>query len=149
MGLVVPLPASASCAGPQLALEQGGAPVLARRVGDAETEKLLHDVTRDQTLRVRGRNLTFDCRDTYSATQRGCGAPVPDVVEPIVPLQDAEIVLTQRGRSWRLADVGVVGPDLTAVLDVRIPRGVRPGPATLSLVDRAEGSGTQLDLIVR
>jgi hypothetical protein len=83
--LVAPLPASASCAGPLLALEQGGAPVLARRVGEAETERLLHDVTREQPLRVSGTNLTFDCQDTHSVG-RGCGPPVPDSVEPIAPL---------------------------------------------------------------
>ncbi len=148
LGLVDPLPASGSCAGPQLALEQGGAPVLARRVGEGETERLLYDVTRERPLRVNGTNLTFDCQDTYSMSQRGCGPPVPDAVEPIVPLNHAEIVFTQRDRSWTLADIGVIGPDLTTVLDVRLPEGVRPGPATLSLVDRQEDSGPQLELIV-
>ncbi len=60
LGLIAPLPARASCAGPQLALEQGGAVAPARRVGEAETERLLHDITRGQPLRVIGSNLTFD-----------------------------------------------------------------------------------------
>ena len=148
LGLVVPLPASASCAGPQLALEQGRESVVARRVGEAENERLLHDVAREQPLRITGTNLTFDCRDTYSTKQGGCAAPEAEVADPIVPLQNAEIVLTQRGRSWNLADVGEIGPDLTVVLDVEIPRGVRPGPATLSMVDPAQDSGAQLHLVV-
>jgi hypothetical protein len=148
LGPVVPLPASASCAGPQLALEQGGDSVLARRVGEAENEKLLYDVSREQPLRIKGTNLTFDCRDTYSTSQGGCAAPNPEAAEPIVPLQNAEIVLTQRGRSWNLADVGEIGSDLTVVLDVKIPRGVRSGPATLSMIDPAQDSGAQLDLVV-
>ena len=148
LGLVVPLPASASCAGPQLALEQGRESVVARRVGEAENERLLYDVTREQPLRIKGTNLTFDCRDTYSMNQGGCVAPKPEVAEPIVPLQNAEVVLMQGGRSWKLADVGEIGPDLTAVLDVKIPRGVRSGAATLSMVDPAQDGGAQLDLVV-
>jgi hypothetical protein len=148
LGLVVPLPAGASCAGPQLALEQGLESVVARRVGEAENERLLYDVTREQPLRIMGTNLTFDCRDTYSMNQGGCAAPNTEAAKPIVPLQDAEVVLTQRGRSWNLADVGEIGPDLTAVLDVTIPRSVRSGAATLSVIDPAQDSGAQLDLVV-
>ena len=148
LGLVAPLPAIAGCAGPQVTLEQGGAPVPARRVGEAETETLLYDITRKQPLRVSGTNLTFDCQDTHSTTRRGCGAPVPEPVEPIVPLLNAEIVLTQRDRSWTLADIGTIGPDLSTVLDVRLPQGLRPGTATLSLVDRLERNGPKLELVV-
>ncbi len=149
LGLVAPSTAAASCAGPQVTLEQAGAPVTPRRVGEGEDERLLHDVTRAEPLRVNGSNLTFDCQDTPASNQRGCGPPVPEPAEPIVPLQDAELVLTQRDRSWTLAQVGVIGPDLTTVLDVTLPRDVRPGPATLSLIDPQEDAGAQLELVVR
>lgn len=138
LGLVAPPPASASCAGPQVTLEQGGAPITARRVGEGESERLLHDVIREQPLRVNGSNLTFGCSDTFAP--RGCGSPVPEPTEPIVPLEDAQLVLTQRERSWTLARVGVIGPDLTTVLDVTLPRGLRSGPATLALIDQHEGA---------
>ncbi len=148
LGLVAPTPAGASCAGPQLALEQGGAPVPPRRVGEGESEKLLYDISRNQPLRVNGSNLTFDCQDTYSATQRGCGAPRPGPVDPIVPMQNPELVLTQRGRTWTLGRVGAIGPDLTAQIEVELPRAVRPGPAVLTMLDQKEASGPQLDLLI-
>ncbi len=63
-------------------------------------------------------------------------------------MHNAELVLTQRDRSWTLATVGRIGPDLTAVLDVTIPSELRPGTATLALLVRPEGSGAQLELVV-
>lgn len=148
LGLVVTPTARASCAGPQLALEQGGAPVPPRRVGEGESEEILYDVTRDQPLRVNGSNLTFDCHDTHSANQRGCGAPIPDPIEPIEPVHDPELVLTQRDRSWTLARVGTISPDLTTRVEVTLPSSVRPGHASLSLVESRTDSGAQLELVI-
>ena len=148
LGLVATSSAHASCAGPQLALEQRGATVPARRVGEGETERILYDIRRDQPLQVNGSNLTFDCQDTHSATPGGCGEPVPQSIEPIVPMHNAELVLSQRGRSWTLANLGTSGPDLTTRIRVTLPRAVRPGPATLSLLDRQEDAGAELELVI-
>lgn len=145
LGLVAPTPADASCAGPQLALEQGGATVPPRRVGEGESEKLLYDISRNKPLRINGSNLTFDCQDTYSATQRGCGAPHPD---PIVAMQNPKLVLAQRGRTWTLGRVGAIGPDLTAQVEIDLPPAVRPGPAVLAMLDQKEARGAQLDLLI-
>lgn len=148
LGVFAPGPAAASCAGPQLALEQGGTTVAPRRVGQGDREAILYDIGRDRPLRVNGSNLTFDCQDTASASPRGCGAPVTDPVKPLVPMQAPEVVLTQRGRSWILGRVGVIGPDLTAQVVVDLPRAVRPGRATLSLRERRSAIGAQLELVI-
>lgn len=148
LGLVALAPATASCAGPQVSLEQHGAPTSPRRVGDVEHEKLLYDVSGDKPLRVKGKNLTFSCQDTASSTQRGCDAPVRDPVEPIVPMERPEVVLAQHGHRWHLGSLGDVAPDLSAQIDVRLPRAVRAGPATLSVVEQASADGVTLDLVV-
>ena len=148
LGLVAPV-AQASCAGPQVQLEQGGAPVEPRRVGEGEAERLIHDVVRGEPLRVLGSNLTFDCRDTYATQQVGCGAPVePPEPAPIAPMQDVRVVLTQGTRSWTLAALGPIGADLDARVEVELPRAVRPGPAVLALVEREARGGAELDLLV-
>lgn len=147
LGLLAP-DVQASCVGPQLALEQGGRVVEGRRVGQGDDERLRYDLARDQQLRVLGSNLTFDCQDTYSSTQRGCGAPVADPVPPGAPMQDPELVLSQPGRSWTLVKVVTVGPDLKAQVEVQLPPDVRPGEATLSLLDRQERNGAELDLVL-
>lgn len=145
MGLVAP-DARASCAGPQLLLEQDGRVVSPRRVGQGDDERLLYDLAPDQPLRVLGSNLTFDCQDTYSSTP-GCAAPAPDPATSIVPIQDPELVLTQGARSWTLAAAVPVAPDLTAQVEVQLPRDVRPGAATLALLDR-ERVGPELDVVL-
>lgn len=144
LGLVAPR-ASASCAGPQVVLEQDGAVVTPRRVGQGEAERLRYDVADDQPLRVDASNLTTGCRDTPS-TVGGCGRPVADPEPPVEPMEDVALVLTQEDRSWTLAVADTVGADLTARFDLELPPALRPGPATLALVDGREQSGTDLEL---
>jgi len=146
LGLVPPSPAEASCAGPQLAFEQHGIAVAPRRVGSGDDEKVLFDLRRDQAVRVTGSNLTYECRDTYSSTQRGCGAPEPEPVTPITPLEDVELVLTQGSRSWSLGRFEPIGSDLTAEVEVSIPTGARPGAARLALVESGADGTPAADL---
>ena len=146
LGLVAPAPARTSCAGPQLSLVQGGASVPARRVPQGADERLLHDVARRVPLQVLGSNLTFDCDDTVEL-HPGCGGPTVQP-EPIVPLQQTRLVLSQGDRRWKLGELGAVRPDLTADAEVSLPAEVRPGRAVLSLVDQSEHSAAQLDLMI-
>lgn len=119
-----------------------------RRVGEGDRERLLYDLSKGHRLRVKGSNLTFSCQDTYSATQNGCGAPVPDPVEPIKPIEHLDLVLAQSGHIWRLGQVNDIGPDLTAQIEVQLPRAVRRGRAVLSLLERPSGSGPRLDVVI-
>jgi len=118
--------------------------VSARRVGQGDARRLLYDLDRKQRLRVQGSNLTSDCQDTYSSTP-GCAAPDP--VRPAGPMPNLELVLTQGRRSWTLAEDVPVAPDLTAQVEVQLPRDLRPGAATLSLLDR-QGNRAQRDLVL-
>ena len=149
LGAIAPPRAAARCAGPLLAVEQGGASLAPRRVGEGDRERLLYDVTRDQPLRLHGSNLTFGCRDTLSTTGGGCGAPTPDPVEPIVPMRNVHAVLTQGGRTWTIGRVDDIRPDLTAQLEVHLPAAVRTGSAVLALVERPTNHGARLDLVLR
>ncbi|HEY5820529.1 MAG TPA: hypothetical protein VIT20_01045, partial [Propionibacteriaceae bacterium] len=58
LGLLAPTQAGASCAGPQVALAQAGTPLVPRRVGSGDQERILFDVTRGQPLVVVASNLT-------------------------------------------------------------------------------------------
>lgn len=150
LGVVAAPSAAGSCVGPQVALHQGGAPVPSRWVGVGDDERLRYDVSRAQPLEVQGTNLTYSCQDTYSTTRFGCGPLVPDPVEPLVPMSASDLVVTQGGRSWTLATVDGIGPDLAAQVDVQLPAELRPGPATLSLQEwpnRAD-AGVRLELAV-
>ncbi len=68
-------------------------------------------------LHVDGSNLIFECHDTSSGTP-GCDRPVP---APPAPIGNAEFELIQAGRHWTLGSLGVVGPDLSAATDLRLP----------------------------
>ena len=76
LGLTAGPAAEASCAGPQLGIQQNGLSIAPRRVGEGPDEQLLFDVDRAHPLQIAGTNLTVDCQDTI-ATPGGCGAPVP------------------------------------------------------------------------
>ena len=143
LGAVVVAPiAGASCAGPQLVIDQGGYRVPGRQVGKGPNERIVYHVSRDEPLQVLGTSLTHDCNDTASYRQVGCGPPIPDPVEPERPFQDAQLVLAQQGRVWTLGRFGDVGPDLEAIVEVDLPADARPGPAVLQLrEDRQDVSG--------
>jgi hypothetical protein len=146
--IVVLPPATAACAGPQLELHQRGASVPPRTVGKGATEKVVYTVRRGDSLEVLGTHLTFDCNDTVSFTQMGCGPRIADPVEPERPFRDARIVLTQSGRTWMLAALGNVGADLRAQIEVDLPREVRAGPAVLAVQEGGEPVGGGLDLVI-
>lgn len=146
LGLTASGPALASCAGPQLRLQQDGASLAPRRVGDGLDEQVLYDVDRRRPLHVEAFNLTFDCDDTAGGTS-GCGAPRAAPIAPVQPIRDAVLQLEQQNRRWDLADLET-GPDLSGSVDVRIPSAVRPGQALLTITDPEHGDSAELSLVV-
>ena len=147
--LLIPPPAGASCAGPQLTLSQEGQRLAARRVGSGEAEKVVHDVGLGSSLTLAASNLTRTCVDTYG----GYGGCAPSVAEPVVaPSQDpmigAELVLVQGERSWSLAVLDTISSELTAEVTVDLPGDVRPGPAALQLDDGSENVATLSDVVL-
>ena len=144
LGLLSIPPARASCAGPLFELAQDGSSIAPRRVGAGDDEKILYDVQADLPLHLAGRNLTFDCQDTYGST--GCAGPQP--ASPTEPLVGAELVLVQGALQWPLATLDEIAPDLTADLVVELPADVRPGPATIARRDD-DTLGDVLDLVIR
>ena len=115
-GALVPS-ATASCAGPLLALAPGATPAPGR------------------SLTVAGTGFADGCQDTGSDTGWGCSAPA----EPVTPLEDVRLELVQGGRTRLLgtADAGPAGRDRYAEVRwrVRLPDTLRPGPATLRAGD--------------
>jgi hypothetical protein len=147
LGLLGPQAADASCAGPQFDLQQDGTAVPRERA-NADSE-LVYTVVRDEPLRVLGSNMTYTCNDTGSFTHPGCGPAVRTPDEPIVPLDDVELRISQRGRSAVLAVADPSPADLTVVYDLqRLPAFLRRGPARLSWAPRGEQGGAQLDLLL-
>ena len=147
LGLIGPQAAGASCAGPQVDLEQGGVAVPRQREND--DRELVYTVDRTQPLRVLGSNMTYTCRDTASFTDPGCGPPVRTPEDPIVPLEDVELRVSQRGRTLVLGVADTSPSDLTVSYDLqRLPAALRPGPALLSLAPRGKERGAQLELLL-
>ena len=147
LGLLAPQTADASCAGPQVDLEQSGTAVPRQRP-NADSEPV-YTVARDEPLRVLGSNMTYTCNDTGSFTTPGCGPSVKTPDEPIVPLDDVELRISQRGRTVVLGVADPSPADLTVVYDLqRLPSFLRPGPARLSWAPRGEEGGSQLDLLL-
>ncbi|KAA1416779.1 hypothetical protein F0U44_16415 [Nocardioides humilatus] len=102
-------PAAASCAGPTLSI-----------VPDTAIPR--------GTSTVAGRHFNDGCNDVGSCTvgcSRHCDEP-----EPVEPLDDVELRLVQRGRTWTLGTVDADGSgDVSWTIEV--PSTARPGPATL------------------
>lgn len=146
LGLIAVQPADASCAGPQLRVQQNGAPIEPRRVGEGLDEQLLYDVTRNQPLQATAFNLTFACNDTYAGTP-GCGAPPAKPVKPEPAIQDAKLQLEQNDRRWTLGRLDI-GQELSSNLDVRLPAALRPGSALLMITDPVNGDYAELTLVI-
>lgn len=147
LGLTSVPSAGASCAGPQLELQQRGSSVAPRRVGEGDDEELLFDVARDQPLLVIASNLTFDCNDTDAGSLGGCGGPARQPAQPIQPIQNAELRLSQGNRNWTLGRLEV-SYDLRSRQEVTLPAAVRPGSARLVINDPAYGDTAELSLVL-
>jgi len=144
LGLTVAQPASASCAGPQLKVQQDDASITPRRVGEGSEERLLYDVDRDRTLHVEAFNLTFGCNDTHAGSA-GCGGPPSAPTKPLPPIQDVVLRLEQEDRRWMLARLD---PGLSDDLDVRVPVAVHTGRALLMITDPENGDYAELTLVL-
>lgn len=128
---LAPPPAAAGCVAPYLVHEQRR-PTLEAGVVE----------------RIEGRAFVDGCRDTMTCSAvPGCDSCEYDEPPP-EPMQDVELRLAQRGRTWRLgvADAQTASNDHLGWVSwtFELPAGVRPGPAVL----RPEG-GEPLRVRVR
>lgn len=110
-------PAAASCAGPRLDLPAD--PVLERGT----------------TLTIEGAGFVEGCRDSMSCSgSPGCESCAYDD-PPERPLEDVDLVMVQRGRSWILgeADAGTAEEGRLGQVNwtFEVPADVRPGRAEL------------------
>lgn len=103
--------ASASCASPYLELERNQ--VLGR------------------SFEVTGRAFVDGCQDSIGCEVGGCTSRCTFADPAPRPIQDAELVLRQRGRAWALASADA---DTTGqiVFSTTLPPGVETGRAVLT-----------------
>lgn len=114
--LVAPLPqqpAVASCAGPSV---------------DLAPQSVLR---RGESLDVAGRHFVDGCQDSMSCDATwGCDDCEVDDPPPTA-MQDVELRLVQRGRTWALAEADADAGTGLVSWSFTLPPGVRPGPARL------------------
>ncbi|WP_299053260.1 hypothetical protein [uncultured Nocardioides sp.] len=104
-------PAAASCASPYLELER-------------------HQVI-GRSFEVTGHAFVDGCQDSMGCEVGGCTSRCTYADPAPEPIQDAELVLRQRGRAWTLASADA---DTTGQIDfsTTLPPGVEPGRAVLT-----------------
>lgn len=137
--------AEASCAGPQLSVQQKGTPALEARKTEEDT--VIYAITSDEPVTFLASNLADGCHDTDATTRTGCGPGTPTPLDPVRPLSNLDLVLRQDGHRWTLAQADGPRLDLTLKLEVELPAAARPGPAVLELTSKEEvNSSIQLQL---
>jgi hypothetical protein len=110
-------PATASCAAPYLAVEEG------------------KELRRGEHVMVRGQAFVDGCRDTMSCTV-GLGCDSCEYDEPPErPLENVRLRLVQGVRMWSLGEVDAESRQSSHLGRVtwrfEVPKGVGPGPARL------------------
>lgn len=112
MAPVPPPPATASCAGPYLEVEDGFV------------------LKRGANVTVGGRYFVDGCRDSMSCGT-GVGCDDCDYDDPPTrPQDDIHLELTQVDRSWPLA-IADADDSGRVTWTFEVPSGAEPGPATL------------------
>lgn len=122
LGVVVPSPASASCAGPILGV--GSA------VDTADPPTTGGLIQRGQAFTVSGEYFHSGCADTYS-TGPGCRQSSDGRDDPETPLTNVQLILKQRSMTWLLTTVDATGERHSISWSGRLPTDVEPGPAEL------------------
>jgi hypothetical protein len=100
LGIGAPVPASAGCAGPTMAVGAS--------VDDTGPSTGTGVVRRGESIVVSGLWFHSGCEDTVSTSVVGCSARTDPPLDPEAPLADVVLNLRQGSRSWRI-DTGSAG----------------------------------------